>query len=351
MKTKPASCVPHNVSTLSGDQQIAILDRMLLIRRFEEMLLDLAADHNFGHYHLYIGEEATAATVVESLRETDLLLTNWRNHGHLLARGAEPGRMVAEILGRIDGYNKGRGGTLHLTVREIGFLSTSGLVGGAVGLASGVAYALKQAGEGNICIVFFGDGALEEGVVFEAMNLASLWSLPVLFLCENNNSGAISTREGGFPSSEIAASRISDIPESLNIRTRTVDGADVSSVHAAVADTVGDIRKGVGPVFIEACTERWPGSRPLWPTQATGATQIAAAWDESLLTGEHAAWVRDFDPVIRFIREGLDSDWLDKKGLLELDARICSEVARARAFGEASPYPEPLSALDGAFSA
>ncbi len=335
---------------LTSAEQQAIFDRMLLIRRFEEMLIDLAVEHSFGHYHLYIGEEATGATVVESLRETDLLLTTWRNHGHLLSRGADPGRMVAEILGRIDGYNKGRGGTLHLTVREIGFLSTSGLVGGAVGLASGVGYALKQAGEGNICVVFFGDGALEEGVVFEAMNLASLWSLPVLFLCENNNSGAISAREGGFPSSEIAASRISDIPESLNIRTITVDGADVAAVHAAVAGTVGDIRKGCGPVFIEACTERWPGSCPLWPVQATGVTQIAAAWDESLLIGEHAAWVRDFDPLIRFAREGLDAGWLDKKDVPERDARICSRIARARAFAEASAYPDALSALDGAFA-
>lgn len=338
-------------SNLSVDQQIAILDRMLLIRRFEEMLIDLAGDHNFGHYHLYIGEEATGATVVESLRETDLLLTNWRNHGHLLARGADPGRMVAEILGRIDGYNKGRGGTLHLTAREVGFLSTSGLVGGAVGLASGVGFALKQVGEGNICVVFFGDGALEEGVVFEAMNLASLWSLPVLFLCENNNSGAISTREGGFPSSEIAASRISDIPKSLNIRTQIVDGADVSAVHAAVADAVGDIRETGSPAFIEAYTERWPGSRPLWPEQATGVIQIAAAWDESLMTGEHTTWVRDFDPIIRFIRDGLDTGLLDKKDLLECDARIYAQIAKARAFGEASAYPDSQTVFDEVFAA
>ena len=279
------------------------------------------------------------------------MLTTWRNHGHLLARGADPGRMVAEILGRIDGYNKGRGGTLHLTVREAGFLSTSGLVGGAAGLASGVGFALKQAGEGNICAVFFGDGAMEEGVVFEAMNLASLWSLPVLFLCENNNSGAISAQEGGFPSSEIAASRISDIPQSLNIRSEVVDGADVSRVHAAVADAVGYIRRGSGPVFIEAYTERWPGSRPLWPEQATGVTQIAAAWDDALISGEHAAWVRDFDPIIRFIRDGLHTGLLDKEDLLERDARINTQIAKARAFGEASVYPDPQTALDGVFAA
>jgi TPP-dependent pyruvate/acetoin dehydrogenase alpha subunit len=336
---------------LNRDQQLKILERMLLIRRFEEMLIDLAGEYQFGHYHLYIGEEATGATVVESLRETDLLLTTWRNHGHLLARGADPGRMVAEILGRVDGYNKGRGGTLHMTARELGFLSTSGLVGGAVGLASGAGFALKQAGKGDICTVFFGDGALEEGVVFEAMNLASLWSLPVLFVCENNNSGAMSAQEGGFPSSEIAASRISDIPKSLNIKTEIVDGADAAAVHTAVADAVGAMREGSGPVFIEAYTERWPGSRPLWPEQATGVTQLAAAWDESLLTGEHAGWVRDFDPVIRFVRDGLDSGLLEQKDILERDARICEFVARGRAFGEASDYPDPQTVVDHVFAA
>ena len=338
-------------NNLNMAQNLAILDRMLLIRLFEEMLIDLDQDHDFGHYHLYIGEEATGATVVESLRPTDLLLTTWRNHGHLLARSADPGRMVAEILGRVDGYNKGRGGTLHLTVREAGFLSTSGLVGGAVGLAAGAGFALKQAGEGNICVVFFGDGSLEEGVVFEAMNLASLWSLPVLFMCENNNSGAISAQEGGFPSSEIAASQISDIPKSLNIKSKLVDGADVAAVHAVVTEAVSNIRSGNGPVFIEAYSERWPGSRPLWPEQATGVTQLEAAWDQTVITGEHADWVRKFDPIIRFIRSQLEAGLFSKDELFDRDRKIQNQVIEARAFGEASALPDPQSALDGVFAA
>jgi pyruvate dehydrogenase E1 component alpha subunit len=111
------------------------------------------------------------------------------------------------------------------------------------------------------------------------------------------------------------------------------------------------MRKGGGPVFIEAYTERWPGSRPLWPEQATAVTQIAAAWDESLLSGEHASWIRDFDPVIRFIRNRLDSGLLCKQEVLELDARVCVRIARARAFGEASAYPDPQTALDDVFAA
>jgi TPP-dependent pyruvate/acetoin dehydrogenase alpha subunit len=225
------------------------------------------------------------------------------------------------------------------------------LVGGAVGLASGAGFALKQAGEDNICVVFFGDGAMEEGVVFEAMNLASLWSLPVLFVCENNNSGAISAQEGGFPSSEIAASRISDIPKSLNIKSELVDGADVAAVHAVIAEAVGGMRKGSGPAFIEAYTERWPGSRPLWPTQATGVTQLAAAWDPSLITGEYAGWIDEFDPLIRFIRNQLDAGVLSQDELRERDSKICDQIAEARAFGEASALPGPESALDGVFAA
>ncbi len=338
-------------SSLTLVQSVSILECMLHIRRFEEMLIDLAKDHNFGHYHLYIGEEATGATVAESLRDTDLLLTTWRNHGHLLARGAEPGKMVAEILGRIDGYNKGRGGTLHLTAREKGFLSTSGLVGGAVGLAAGAGFALKQKGEGNICVVFFGDGALEEGIVFEAMNLASLWALPVLFMCENNNSGAISAQEGGFPSSEIAASKISDIPKSLNIKTDVVDGANVAAVHDVVNDAVCEMRESGKPIFIEAYTERWPGSRPLWPEQATPVTDITSAWDETVISGDSSGWIRDYDPIIRFVRGGLDQGMFTESDLLDRDSRILSEIKEARAFGEASAYPDPESALDGTFVA
>ena len=202
-----------------------------------------------------------------------------------------------------------------------------------------------------MCVVFFGDGAMEEGVVFEAMNLASLWSLPVLFVCENNNSGAISAQEGGFPSSEIAASRISDIPKSLNIKSELVDGADVAAVHAVIAEAVSEMRKGSGPAFIETYTERWPGSRPLWPTQATGVTQLAAAWDKSLITGEHADWVDKFDPLIRFIRSQLAAELLSRDDLLESDSEICDQIAEARAFGEASALPDPQSALDGVYAA
>jgi pyruvate dehydrogenase E1 component alpha subunit len=144
---------------LTRDQSVSVFERMLLIRRFEEMVVRLFKEkHFFCHYHLYIGQEATGAAAIELLEPDDLTLTTHRNHGHVVGRGGDVGKALAEILGRADGFNRGRGGTLHMTDRSVGFLSTSAVVGNIVGLAAGAAYALKQAGKGNIAIAFFGKG-------------------------------------------------------------------------------------------------------------------------------------------------------------------------------------------------
>src|SRR5262247_1169025 len=176
---------------LPDDLAWTLLDRMLLIRRFEEAVLRLSNEKQFiGHYHLYIGQEATGVAVMSLLDARDRVATTHRNHGHVLARGADPGRAMAEILGRTTGLNGGRGGTLHLSEPDLGFLSTSGIVGGCVGLATGGAYAQKRRGKGGVSVAFFGDGSLEEGISFECMSIAVLWKLPVVFLCENNGAGA-----------------------------------------------------------------------------------------------------------------------------------------------------------------
>jgi TPP-dependent pyruvate/acetoin dehydrogenase alpha subunit len=174
-------------SSLPDGLAWSIFERMLLIRRFEEAVLCLSNEKQFvGHYHLYIGQEATGAAIMPLLDARDRIATTHRNHGHVLARGADPGRALAEILGRATGLNGGRGGTLHLSAPDLGFISTSGIVGGCISLGVGGGYACRQRGDGAVSAVFFGDGALEEGVSFEALNIASLWRLPVLFVCENN---------------------------------------------------------------------------------------------------------------------------------------------------------------------
>jgi len=165
---------------------------MLTMRRFEEaLILATKSGVSVGHFHVYIGQECTGAPALSLLRPDDTIFTTHRNHGHVLARGADPGRVLAEIMGRATGYNSGKGGTLHITARELGVLPTSAVVGGVVPLATGAAFAAKQKGSDAVCMCFFGDGALEEGAFYEAINLASLWTLPVIYLCENNSEGAI----------------------------------------------------------------------------------------------------------------------------------------------------------------
>jgi pyruvate dehydrogenase E1 component alpha subunit len=337
------------VEKLTRDQSVAILERMLLMRRFEEMVVRLFEEkHFFCHYHLYIGQEATGAAAIEALEPGDLTLTTHRNHGHVVGRGADPGKALAEILGRTDGFSKGRGGTLHMTDRSVGFLSTSAVVGSVVGLAAGAAYAFKQARKGNVAIGFFGDAALEEGLSFESMNIAALWSLTVLFLCENNSPGAGGA--GDYPSSVIAAKKLTHIPESLGIPAQMVDGADVEAVYSAVSEAVARMRDGAGPFFIEAITERWPGSRPLWPELRTGVTDLTRAWDETKITGEYADWIRNHDPVLRYARHLLAGSHLKQKDVLAQDKRINDQMETARSVAIASPLPQPESALKGVFA-
>src|SRR5690349_13683734 len=206
---------------------------MLLIRRFEEAVLRLSNEKQFiGHYHLYIGQEATGVALISLLEPRDRLATTHRNHGHVLARGADPGRAMAEILGRAAGLYGGRGGTIHLGDPDLGFISTSGIVGGCISLGVGAGYACRQLRQGAISAVFFGDGALEEGISFEALNIASLWRLPVLFICENNSIGSWAPGEG-YPTLVHASSDLCSIARSVNIATVRVDGADAGAVHAA----------------------------------------------------------------------------------------------------------------------
>lgn len=334
---------------LSKEKSVSIFERMLVMRRFEEMVVRLFTEkHFYSHYHLYIGEEATGAAAIEVLGPGDLSLTTHRNHGHVVGRGAHLGKALAEILGRADGFCKGRSGTLHLSDRSTGFLSTSAVVGNCIGLATGAGYALKQAGNGHVSVAFFGDGALEEGVAFESMNLAALWSLPVLFLCENNSAGAGGA--GDYPSSVNAAKKLTDIPDSLGLPTQSVDGTDVRAVYGAVSDAIAGIREGGGPAFVEAITERWPGSVPIWPELKTGVTDLTMAWDESKITGEHAGWIRNHDPALRFARELVADARLTQDEAMALDKRVNDNMEAARSFAIASPFPQPESALEGVFA-
>jgi len=318
---------------------------MILMRRFEEEVLRIAQDHPYvGRQHLHIGHEATGAAVVSQLGPDDLFHTTHRNHGYIIARGADPGRAFAEIMGRKDGLNGGRGGPWHLCDRKAGFLSTSAMVGGSVGLAVGAGFGLKTQGSGAVSVTHFGDGTLDEGICFEALNLASIFTLPVLFLCENN------AKEGQRPSSMLAAKALRDLPEALQIRAIVVDGRDADAVAEGARESLAHIRAGEGPVFLQANLERWPGSHQTRPEFPTGVTDLALAWEEERIAGPHAEWVRDHDGLRAFTRTLVDDGTLSRDRVLEMDRDVLDRLEAARAFAEASPYPDPSSLMTCVFA-
>lgn len=324
---------------------------MLVMRRFEEALIRLTKSGiSVGHFHVYIGQECTGAPALSLLRSGDAIFTTHRNHGHLLARGADPGRLMAEILGKATGYNKGKGGTLHTTVRELGFLTTSGIVGGVIPLATGAAFAAKQQKSDGASVCLFGDGALEEGVFHESLNLAALWSLPVVYLCENNSLGALGQKAGEYSSSTIAARDLLDLATPYGIPAVSVDGADAGAVYQAVQAALAHARKGRGPTFIEAKTRRWPGSRPLWPELLTGVTDLRFAWDLKAIPKQHSDWHRKDDGLLRFTRELLKARRATSEQILELDREVRDQIERAVRFAQESPEPKPEAALEGVFA-
>ncbi|OGQ65210.1 MAG: hypothetical protein A2W73_11570 [Deltaproteobacteria bacterium RIFCSPLOWO2_12_55_13] len=324
--------------------------RMLLIRHFEERLIHLHDEERFsGHYHVYIGQEATGVPALSCLERGDFLFTTHRNHGHLLARGADPRRLFAEILGRKDGYNKGKGGTFHLAASELGFFHTSGIVGGIIPLATGTAYAARAKKSGQITVCLFGDGALEEGAAPEAFNLASLWKLPVLFLCENNGKYGAGRAVGAAQSPTMAVYPLTDLPATYKIPAKQIDGTDAGAVHVAVSEAVAKIRRGEGPQFIETQTVRWPGSETNWPVVPV-ATDAAMAWDVSSVPEAVREWYRSSDPVLIFIRELWEKKQATKEDIAELDRDVRKAVEQAANFALASPFPEPEEALKDVFA-
>jgi pyruvate dehydrogenase E1 component alpha subunit len=331
----------------------ALLDlcrRMFVIRHFEESLVPLHDKGVFaGHYHLYIGQEATGVPALSCLRADDYLFSTHRNHGHLLARGAEAKRLLAEILGRRDGYNKGKGGSFHTVVPSLGFLHTSAVVAGIIPLATGTAYAAKALKNDRITVCLFGDGALEEGAAPEALNLASLWKLPVLFLCENNGKYGAGRATAAAQSSSMAAYPLTDIPKAYKIPAQQIDGLDSGAVHATISEVGEKIRGGEGPQFVEAQTVRWPGSETNWPSVAQ-PTDSSLAWDVSQVPEKVREWYRSCDPLLIYIRELVEAKHATREEVAAIDKKVKAEIEEAVKFAVASPYPEPQEAAKEYFA-
>lgn len=329
---------------------VAQLRAMLRIRRFEEALIGLAADHDIGHFHVYVGQEATGVPALAVLGDGDVAYTTHRNHGHLIARGVSPAGMAAEILGKATGINRGKGGTLHLASAAHGFPTTSSSVGGPLPIAVGSAFAFQELGLPFVSVALFGDGALEEGAWHESVNIAAMRQAPIIFLCENNSLEALGQKANEYPSSTLAAVRLTDLVDPFGMPAVAIDGTDTHAVHEAMADAVSRARTGGGPSFIEARTVRWPGNRPLWPQLLTGETVVAYAWDPSGIPAEHAKWWSRQDGLLRYLRELLDAGHLAPEDALAIDASARDEMASAVRFALDSPYPRPEEALEHVYA-
>ncbi len=317
----------HPQNTPAG--RIGLLRTMMRIRGHEERLAALASPSTPGTC-TSVGQEACAAGVVAALRPEDRILSNHRSAGHLLARGAEPDRLMAEVLGRATGYCGGHSGSLHISAKELGVVLTSTIVGGELALAPGVALAQKLGAPGcepgGITTVFFGDGAACEGIFHEAVNLAVIWQLPLLFVCENNQWQAYVRRDETMPMDHVA-----DWVRGHGLAdTRVVDGNDAEAVRGAALEMAEAIRADGRPRFLELTT---------WRQRGHFEPDDCAYVDPA----EHARWLAR-DPLRllgeRLCREGL----LDDAGIAALQAVIDVELDAALSIAQAAPWPVPDAA-------
>lgn len=233
---------------------LALYRAMFTIRRFEETVYDIYSRGIMpGLAHLYTGMEAIAVGVCAHLGPADHVTSTHRGHGHLLAKGGDPRRMFAELLGKASGYNGGKGGSMHIADFSLGMLGANGIVGGGLGIATGAGLSAKVRGEDRVSVAFFGDGAVNEGILYEVANMAALWRLPVVYVMENNTYGEYTSTERSTAGSAVARAEALDIP------ARAVDGNDVLAVHAGAEWAVNHARAGKGPTFLECKTYRWRG--------------------------------------------------------------------------------------------
>jgi TPP-dependent pyruvate/acetoin dehydrogenase alpha subunit len=303
------------------DREVAqALETMLLIRSFEEKSAELRATGKAGSMCTSVGQEAAAVGVVSALQPNDLILTNHRSAGHLLARGADPGRLFAEIAGKATGYCKGKSGSLHISVKELGVVLTSTIVGGELSLAPGVALSLSMQETDAIAVVFFGDGAATEGIFHEAVNLAAVWNLPVLFVCENNQWQAFVHRK-----ETMLVDHVSDWARPYGLPAVTVDGNDVEAVNAAARIAVDYVRENRKPYFLETYTYRLRGH--LEPD------------DQAYVNKDELASWKAKDPIATLEARLVQDATLTPHELDAMKARVRETIESAAAFADASPYP------------
>jgi TPP-dependent pyruvate/acetoin dehydrogenase alpha subunit len=323
-----SSKVSGAARSLDRDMALRLLATMWRIRSFEERVGRLKRNLQVhGLIHLSIGGEGVAAAVCGQLRADDAVYSGHRAHGHALAKGAPMDRVMAELMGRADGLCRGLGGSMHLVDREHGLLGATGVVGGNLPLAVGSALAARLRGTDQVTVVFFGDGAVQAGHFSESINLAALWELPVIFVCENNGMAEFTAR-----SEHSRVELVCDVVAPYGFDCRTVDGGDVPELWSAFGGYLDAARRGHGPLLLECLTHRRRG-------HYEGDSQ---SYRDALADPEWEA----VDPLARLQAHASAERWLDPEAAAALERDARAEVEAAVAFARESPYPEPAVAAD-----
>lgn len=303
------------------EQYLSLYYSMVRVRRVEERLVDIFSQGKIpGFMHVSIGQEAVAVGVSSCLKRDDTIFTTHRCHGHALAKGIDLKAFMAEIFGRVDGCCKGKSGSMHIASKEAGVAGANGIVGAGLPISLGAAFASMYRGEDKVSVCFFGDGASNEGTFHEALNLAALWNLPVIFCCENNGVAQFSAQKA-----YMKIEKISTRAESYGMVGVTVDGDDVLEVRSEAEKAVQRARAGQGPTLLECKTHRWLGHYVGDAQKYRPPGEVQEA--------------RNFDPIVK-LEKLFKSKQVDKKFLADVEAKVKAEIDEAIAFAENSPVAQ-----------
>jgi len=322
-KRKTAKTPDKQLVPTKDERWLRFYRQMLKIRLFEEEVNQLYLGAKMpGLAHLYIGEEAVAVGVCEALRQDDYITSTHRGHGHCIAKGAALDRMFAELLGKEAGYCRGKGGSMHIADQDTGNLGANAIVGGSAGIATGAAMSIKMRKSDQVAVCFFGDGALGQGLLYETMNMAALWKLPVIYVCENNQYNEYTHY------SETTAGDVTARAAAFGIHTESVNGQDVKAVHASALKLVNSARSGAGPAFLQCITYRFHGHH---------VGDIDRAYYRS--KAEEEEWKSKRDPVKLFAAWLEKNKLADSKLLEQVESEVLAEIKTAVNFALNAPFP------------
>jgi pyruvate dehydrogenase E1 component alpha subunit len=314
-----------STSQLRGDRDslVKILHQMILIRRFEEKCAESYSLGKIGGFcHLYIGQEAVGVGAIAALRPDDYVLTSYRDHGQAIAKGMSPDGVMAELYGKAGGCSRGKGGSMHLFDVELGFLGGHGIVGGQIPLATGVAFAAKYKETDQVTLCFFGEAAVNQGAFHESLNMAQLWKLPCIYICENNMYGMGTSMQRAMSVRDVAMKS-----SAYEIASEAVDGMDVLKMRAAVQRAVKRAREESLPTLLEARTYRYMGHSMSDPGNYRTRAEIEK--------------YQERDPIKVFTNQLKEADLISDADIAEIEAQVKEDVAQAAKFADESPLPDP----------